>query len=106
MAAVINFCRHKLNYQEVVELGNFLMTSYTCGVSFLDLELPGRLKNVCVRDHKCNDSMEKLYYSCSFEPICMKCASENVQPNTEFFPLCPDYLTHGTSPTPYPKRAS
>ena len=61
-------CRHKLNYQEAVELGRALdEMSYTCGVSLSDLKLPGRLKNVGVRDHKCRDPMEKLFYSCGFE---------------------------------------
>ena len=101
------FCKHKLNYQEVVELGKTLDDiSYTCGVSFSDLELPGRLNNVCVRDHKCKDPIENMYYSCGFEPICMKCASGDVQSNTEFFPLCHDCLQQGISPTPRPKRAS
>ena len=73
-----------------MELGKILDdVSFTCGVSFSDLELPGRLKNVCVRDHKCRDPIEELYYSCDFEPICINCASQNVQPSTEFFPLCP-----------------
>ena len=37
------FSRHKLHYPEIVELGKILDDiSYTCGVSFSDLELPGR----------------------------------------------------------------
>ena len=48
------FCRFKLNYQETSELSRCLDDiSYSCGVSFSELELPGRLKDVCVRDHKC-----------------------------------------------------
>ena len=91
------FCKHKLNSQEVVVLGKVLDDiSYTCGVSFSDLDLPGRLKNVCVREHKCGDSIEKLYFSCDFEPICIKCSSEDVQSNTDFFPLCVHCLEHGT----------
>ena len=44
------FSRHKLNYPEILELGKILNdVSYTCGVSFSDLELPGRQKNVCVQ---------------------------------------------------------
>ena len=78
--------------------------SYTCGVSFSDLDLPGRLKNVCVRNHKCGDSIEKLYYSCRFEPICIKCSSEDVQSNTNFFPLCVHCLEQDTSPIPRSKR--
>ena len=36
----------------------------------LSLELPGRLGNVCVKDH------DPMY---SFEPICAHCASEEIQ---------------------------
>ena len=101
------FSKNKLNYPEVVELGKIIDdVSYTCGVSFSDLELPGRLKNVCVRDHKCRDPIEKLYYSCDFEPICINCALQNVQPSAEYFPLCPDCQEQGIVPTKRPKRST
>ena len=101
------FSKNKLNYPEVVELGKILDdVSYTCGVSFSDLELPGRLKNICVRDHKCRDPIERLYYSCDFEPICINCASQNVQPSAEYFPLCPDCQEQGIVPTKRPKRST
>ena len=32
--------------------------SYTCGMVFTELELPGWLGNVCVKDHKCYDPIE------------------------------------------------
>ena len=83
------FCKFTLNYQEVAELGRCLDDiSYTCGVSFSELDLPGRLKDVCIRDHKCNDPTEKLYYSCEFESICCYCASDEVQEDMEYFPQC------------------
>ena len=75
------FCRHKLNYQEVTELGKCLDDiSYTCGVMFSELDLPGRLKNVCVKDHKCS------------EAICCLCASDDVasELELEYLPLCQD----------------
>ena len=87
------FCKHKLNYLEVTELGKCLDDiSYTCGVMFSDLDLPGRLKNVCVKDHKCSDPIEKLYYSCDFEAICCWCASDDVtsELELEYLPLCQD----------------
>ena len=71
------FCRFKLNYQEVSELWRCLNDIlYTCGVSFSELDLPGRLKDVYVRDHKCNDHIEKLYYSCELESMCCYCSSK------------------------------
>jgi len=74
------FCKHKLTVQEVSDLQSILDDiSYTCETTFEDLELPGRLTNVFVKDHGCADSIEKLYYSCGFEPICVHCASEEVE---------------------------
>ena len=73
------FCKHKLNAQEVSELHSILEdVSYTCGTTFDDLDLSGRLTNVFVKDHTCEDNIERLYYSCSFEPFCVHCASEDV----------------------------
>lgn len=49
-----------------------------------ELELPERLKNVCVKDHKCNDHTEKLYYSCDLETICCWCVQpDNVSDDLE-----------------------
>ena len=94
------FCRHKLNYQEIVELQKCLDDiSYTCGVLFSDLDLTGRLKNVCVRDHACKDPIEKLYYSCDFEPICCQCASADVSSDNEYLPLCQQCQEQGISRT-------
>ena len=99
--------KSKLNYPEVVELGKIINdVSYMCDVSFSDLELPGRLKNICVHDHKCRDLIENLYYSCDFEPICINCASQNVQPSAEYFPLSPDCQEQGIVPTQHPKRST
>ena len=63
---------------------------YTCGTTFDDLEIPGRLTNVFVKDHSCEDNIVKLYYSCSFEPICVHCASEEVTDavDSDFLPQC------------------
>ena len=73
--------------QEVSDLQSILDDiSYTCGTTFDDLELPGRLTNVFVKDHNCADSIEKLYYSCGFEPICVHCASEEVEDTATLIP--------------------
>ena len=34
---------------------------------------------VFVKDHDCTDGIEKLYYSCGFEAICVYCASEDLE---------------------------
>ena len=33
--------------------------SYLCGATFNDLELPGCLVNICIKDHRCTDPIEK-----------------------------------------------
>lgn len=73
--------------QEVADLQSILDdVSYTCGTTFDDLDLPGRLTNVFVKDHSCADSIENLYYSCGFEPICFRCASEEVEDSDQTLP--------------------
>ena len=57
------FCKHKLSVQEVSDLQSVLDDIlYTCGMTFDDLDLSGRLVNVFVKDHSCADSIENLYY--------------------------------------------
>ena len=85
------FCKHKLSVQETTDLEGILEdVSYTCGTSFEDFNMPGRLANVFVKDHSCADVIEKLYYSCGFEPICVHCASEDTIDSEEFLPQCED----------------
>jgi len=85
------FCRHKLNKQEVATLAKCLDdVSNTCGTLFSELNLPGRLNNVCVKDHTCSDHNEKLYYSCEFELICCYCAKEITSEGTANLPMCTD----------------
>ena len=62
--------------------------SYTCGATLDELELPDRLAGICVKDHCCYDMVEKLYYSCGYDPICIYCSSEDVEDSPEFFPQC------------------
>ena len=80
--------------------------SYSCGTSLDELELPGRLMNVFVKDHCCTDSIEKLYYSCGFEPICVHCASEEVTDCTasQFLPQCQECISQGLDRVNRPKK--
>lgn len=92
------FCKYKLNYQENCELQTALDDiSYTCGMLFDELEFPGRLKNVGVKDHKCHDHIEKLYYSCEFDLICAHCASEDVEHSLSHLPQCKSCQEKGTA---------
>ena len=85
------FCKHKLTHQEVTDLQSILEdVSYSCGTAFEDVEMSGRLSNVFV-DHDCTDGIEKLYYSCGFEAICVYCASEDLEDthrDSPFLPQC------------------
>ena len=83
------FCSHKLSRQEIV--------THLDDVS--DLNFPGRLKTVCVKDHACIGPIEKLYYSCGFEPICYYCAT------TVNFLMCAEWRERkeGQKPIKRPK---
>jgi hypothetical protein len=99
------FCKNKLNYQEVCELERILDdVSYTCGMLFSELELPGRLKNVCVKDCKCYDPIEKLYYSCDYELICAHCASADVLNDPAYLPQCEACQQKDTTRIKRPQR--
>lgn len=37
-----------------------------------DVNLPNGI-TVFVKDHDCTDPIERLYYSCGYEPICIQC---------------------------------
>ena len=52
--------------------------TYTCGAQLQDLELVGALAEVYARNIRCNDPIEKLYYSVgTYPPICIYCACES-----------------------------
>lgn len=70
------FSKRKLSVGERSTLQSILEdVSYTCGASFDDLSLPESLSCVVVRDHRCGDVIEALYYSAGFEDICVHCAA-------------------------------
>ena len=82
----LQFCKHKLTVQEVADLQSILDdVSYTCGTTFDD---GLTWNNVFVKYHSCANSIEKLYYSCGFEPICIYCASEEVKDSDQTLPEC------------------
>ena len=100
------FCSHKLSHQEVLTLTKcFNNVSYTYGVLFSDLNLPGRLKTVFVKDHACVDPIEKLYYSCGFEPMYCYCATTDLDVSDDFFnfPMFDECKEEGQQPIKRPK---
>ncbi len=66
------FSKKKLSVAARTTLQSILEeVSYTCGASLEDLDLPESLRQVVIRDHRCGDSIEKLYYSAGYEDICI-----------------------------------
>lgn len=47
---------------------------------------------VFVKDHDCGDHIEKLYYSCGYQEICIHCGEylENADNDAETYPQCMD----------------
>jgi hypothetical protein len=88
------FSKKKLIPQAVTQLQNLLEDiSYSCGATFEDITMPEGLESVCVKRHNCYDPIEKLYYSCGFEPICIYCAaSDGLEFNSgnasDYYPQC------------------
>ena len=62
--------------------------SYSCGSKLEDFDLPDTFKNVEIRDHHCNDPTEKLYYSASFDPVCIYCGKDQQFTVPNQYPQC------------------
>ena len=45
--------------------------SFTCGAPLQDLNLPGKLAHVYIRNTSCGVPIEKLYYTVKYPPICL-----------------------------------
>ena len=86
------YSQKKLTYREHTQLEEALSDfTFTCGALLQDLDLPGKLADVYVRDIVCGEPVEKLYYSAKYPPICVYCATPG-DPNTEsdHYPQCTD----------------
>ncbi len=68
--------------------------AYTCGATLETLELPDKFSCVAIREHRCFDPIERLYYAADFEPICIYCAAvtEDQQDLTRY-PMCSECLS-------------
>ncbi|XP_066928996.1 uncharacterized protein [Clytia hemisphaerica] len=67
------FSKKKLTKKHKDSLNEILANiAYTCGFMFDDVNLPNGI-TVFVKDHDCADPIERLYYSCGYEPICIQC---------------------------------
>ena len=95
------YSRHKLSTQEKKQLEQCLNDyTFTCGATLADLNLPGNLSEVCVRDLRCYDNVEKLYYSMkNYEPVCIHCcAKDNLSTEANCYPQCHDCTTSNKPP--------
>ncbi|CAB3982357.1 Hypothetical predicted protein [Paramuricea clavata] len=54
-----------------------------------DILLPHGLQ-VHIKDHDCEDNIEKLYYACDYEPCCIYCGEyvDDVDEDDEIYPQC------------------
>lgn len=68
------------------KLSNF---DFSCGASTSDMDLPDELSDVHFRDLRCEDPVEKLYYSMGYEQICIYCSTEDDLDTSEnYYPIC------------------
>jgi hypothetical protein len=85
------FSKKKLTPQAMNDLKMLLEDiSYSCGATFSEINLPDSLKSICIKEHKCYDITEKLYYSCNFEPICIHCGTCCEDGESTSYPQCQD----------------
>ena len=91
----IVYSKYKLTAQEKKELNTVLGDyTYTCGTTLADLQLTGRLGDVCVRVLNCYEPLEKLYYSLNKEPLCIYCCGCDDLTNPErCYPQCTDCIS-------------
>lgn len=85
----IIFSKYKLKPTQRQQLQQLLDNlSYSCGSKLKDLDLPDEFSNVEIRDHRCKDPIEKLYYSAKFEPICIYCGKDEPYTVEGQYPQC------------------
>jgi len=85
----IVFSKYKLKPSQRSLLQRLLLNySYTCGSQLKDLDLPEEFRNVEIRVHNCQDTVEKLYYSAKYEPICVYCARNEPWTIPHQYPQC------------------
>ena len=100
------FSRKKLNLQKRILLQQFLEdVSYTCGDNFSDYELPSGLEGICIKEHKCYDTIEKLLFFIDFEPTCFYCGTTKLPSSIpgDCYPQCEHCSSNPKVNKPQPK---
>ncbi|CAB3988078.1 Hypothetical predicted protein [Paramuricea clavata] len=94
------FTKNKLKPAQKTQLTNVLGddVEYTCGATLEEFEWPENFPTVFIRDHTCYDKIEKLYYSCDYEDICIYCSKDSnlveIEDNV-FYPQCQECINKG-----------
>jgi len=78
----------KKNQKEKLQTA-FEGIEYTCGLLVDDIQTSSLPKDVFIKDHCCQDPIEKLYYKCEYEPICIHCGEylHGVDEDDENYPM-------------------
>ena len=90
------YCERKLTTSERCELLHTLdKVTYTCGAQLEDLVDHGidkQFDEVFCRQIRCNEQMEKLYYSVrEYEAVCIHCGGEeSLEERQSYYPQCRD----------------
>lgn len=87
------FAKKKLSVAAIATLQSVLEdVSYTCGASLEDVDLGPSLASykLMIRDHRCGDNIEKLYYSAGHETICIFCGTTDLVNSVPegVYPIC------------------
>ena len=85
------YSQKKLSRKEREELEEALADfMFTCGAPLQELNLPGKLADVYVKEISCEDPIECLYYAAKYPSICVYCACSMPESDaaTEHYPQC------------------
>ena len=87
------FSRYKLKATQRLQLQQLLDNNvYTCGSKLKDLNLSEEFNDVEIKDHCCNDPIEKLHYSANLEPLCIYCGKDEPFTTSDQYPQCESCL--------------
>ena len=85
------YSKNKLSVAKRHQLQQLLNDhSFSCGARLQDLHRGDEfmLKDVEIRDHACGDTIETLYYSAGFEPVCVYCGCDQPFTSPEQYTQC------------------
>jgi hypothetical protein len=85
------YAKRKLQPPERKSLEDALSGTSSCGSPLQELDLPAELEQkVYVRELRCHDPIEILYYTAKYEPICIYCGEREPFSEAYLYPQCKD----------------